>query len=458
MAQNDSKLKSVYLNLEPGGEKSYVRHFNGDLLPLTVRGVSYVAPQRATDTVYRLLQQCPELNIGRIHNGGSYGRATLVRDAFDVDVSVFVNEYKDRKLRFEDWSGPEGEQLQRAMQRDVAAWLRRSASSEGLTTPVVEVQHGTHYKHCINVKVDGVDVDIKLAPNAAAGIQALDLGKAQRDALMQALWATPAEQRRADPAREAALAEALTAGAARAHVYGICVLLEVLVLAAAQHVDSMEGCEAEVVLLLKALDFLDQAVNQGRVVRRTFRGVDQFGTPLAQVWGYSPEQAASCEYVWRYDRVKVLHPIDPTCNLAKEEPGRTVDWTALVKAAHELKWAVRKESMWQLLNGSSLAPAVHAMSRPEGAAGKVQACSSYAQHPEGSAEAERPGQWQLRRIQDAGAARAAAAAEPEAARMPGWVAPAALAAVAGLALLGGRMAWSAAAESSRERERERSRA
>ncbi len=50
-----------------------------------------------------------------------------------------------------------------------------------------------------------------------SGSQAGDLGKAQRSALMKMLWETPEAERRADPAREAALAEALTAVVKQTH-------------------------------------------------------------------------------------------------------------------------------------------------------------------------------------------------------------------------------------------------
>ncbi len=55
-----------------------------------------------------------------------------------------------------------------------------------------------------------VATEVSSAPRFA-GSQAKDLGKAQRDALMKGLLDTPPELRCADPVREAALAEALTA-------------------------------------------------------------------------------------------------------------------------------------------------------------------------------------------------------------------------------------------------------
>ena len=87
------------------------------------------------------------LQFDRFHNGGSLGRRTLVRKDFDVDLSVFVTEFTGRVLDYwaGDWSGEAGERLQVDMMKDVAAWLCDQ------NFKAVEVEHGTHYKHCINV-------------------------------------------------------------------------------------------------------------------------------------------------------------------------------------------------------------------------------------------------------------------------------------------------------------------
>ena len=64
---------------------------------------------------------------------------------------------------------------------------------------------------------------------------------------------------------------------------------------------------AEVELFLAALTLLDAAVTSKEVV------VLEAGP----VWGYSRAQAESCRHTWQDDTVVVLHPIDPTCNLAR---------------------------------------------------------------------------------------------------------------------------------------------
>ncbi|KAG2432300.1 hypothetical protein HYH02_013022 [Chlamydomonas schloesseri] len=355
---SDDDLRRMYLNLRPGEEKSYVSYFNGNVLPLTVRGVLDAIPQAATD------------KMDRVHVGGSFGRRTLVRGAFDVDLTVFVNSYNGQVMRFDQWT----EQTLINMQRDVAAWLRTKGWN------VVEVEYGAHYKNCLSVTVlvNGrveVEVDIKLAANVVQGSQEPNRGKAQRDALMAALWDTPAAQRRADPAREAALAEALTAvvkdtsdrvkSVARLlkswYKYGLkrdiphvpSVLLEVVTLAAAGQVN-MDAREAGVLLLLKALELLDAAASGREVV------VLEAGPK----WGYTRAQANSCAHVWQWDAVKVLHPIDPTCNLARPKTGgRVIYWSSLAQEARDLRDVIKTRSMWDLLYGSSssLAPAIQAM-------------------------------------------------------------------------------------------------
>ncbi|KAG2432317.1 hypothetical protein HYH02_013037 [Chlamydomonas schloesseri] len=390
LSLHDPKLQ--VLDLSPGGDKRYVAALNGELLPLTARGVSNAAPQAATDSLHQLLTRCPLIKVDRFHNGGSFGRRTMVRGSFDVDLTVFVNEFGGRKLDFwaGDWSGEAGERLQVQLMREVAAWLR---AQQGAVRSVVEVEQGTHYKHCINVEVRGVEVDIKLSANAVQGSQAHDRGKAQRDALMAALWDVPAAQRRADPAREAALAEALTAvvkdtsdrvkSVARLvkcwykHSlkdripYVPSVLLEVLVLAAAQRVERREPQElmssrtTEITVFLEALALLEAAASGREVVV----------LEADPKWGYTRVQADSCAHVWRGDAVKVLHPIDPTCNLAKAKSGRRVDWSRLAREARELRRMMLSGSLDDLVTRSSLAPALRWLQQDGAAAGGAGAVS-----------------------------------------------------------------------------------
>ncbi|PNW83554.1 hypothetical protein CHLRE_05g234666v5 [Chlamydomonas reinhardtii] len=369
----------LHLDLTPKGDKGWVRHFNGQLRPLTAQGLSAGAEEqghkKAIGKVHMLLTNCPLIKVDRLHNGGSFGRRTMVRGLFDVDVTAFVTTYKGRVLGYHDWTGEEGEALQVDMMRELAAWLQNQGWK------ALDVEYGTHYKNCINMTVDGVEVDIKLAPNMARGSQASDRGKVQRKILMKQVLGSGGgageERPQAEPAREAGLSEALTAvvkdtsdrvkSVARLvkcwYKYSLkdkiphvpSVLLEVLTLAAAQR----EGLwypvknnrTAEVELFLAALTLLDAAVTSKEVV------VLEAGP----VWGYSRAQAESCRHTWQDDTVVVLHPIDPTCNLARAQPDREVDWPMMAWEARELRQVVRKDSMWTLLNESSLAPAIRAL-------------------------------------------------------------------------------------------------
>jgi hypothetical protein len=78
---------------------------------------------------------------------------------------------------------------------------------------------------------------------------------------------------------------------------------------------SMRACvcvrrgDAMVRLFLEALDWLVRAVEE----RATVAAYDEFG----EYGGYTQYEGSSCAHVWQYDRVIVLHPIDPTCNLAR---------------------------------------------------------------------------------------------------------------------------------------------
>ena len=70
---------------------------------------------------------------------------------------------------------------------------------------------------------------------------------------------------------------------------------------------------------LAALELLDAAVTRREVV------VLEAGP----VWGYTRAQAESCRHVWRNDPVVVLHPIDPTCNLAAVRSERVLGFLHL---------------------------------------------------------------------------------------------------------------------------------
>ncbi|KAG2427317.1 hypothetical protein HXX76_012512 [Chlamydomonas incerta] len=379
-------LEKVFYDATPGTDKSYIKYFNREILPLANAGTSAdVAPQAATDFIHKLLGKCPLLTFDRLHNGGSFGRCTLVRGAFDVDLSVFVTQFKGRVLNYwaGDWSGEAGEALQEAMMRDVAAWLR----DQRLAVLEVEtLEHGTHYKHVINVKVavqtggliKKVDVDLKMAANVVqgSGPPPVDRSKAQRDALMKQLWSQ--DYPTAEPAREAALAESLTAvvkqipdwnkavvrlvkcwykyGGVEERVPHVpSVLLEVLALAAAQRTGQLntKSPGAEVAVLVAALELLHAAVSRREVVL----------LEAGPVWGYTRQQALGCQHVWRPDPVVVLHPIDPTCNLARSKRGRHVDWAALGREARALRQVVLSGSMWDLLNRSSLGHAINMLEK-----------------------------------------------------------------------------------------------
>ncbi|PNW74367.1 hypothetical protein CHLRE_13g605550v5 [Chlamydomonas reinhardtii] len=380
---SDDNQRGVLEKMLPGS-KAYERYFNGQLRLLISPAGGSAAEQQAkqaavaTNLIHGLLGKCPLIKVYRIHKGGSFGRRTLVSGAHDVDLSVFVIKFQERALNYEDWSGEAGERLQRDMQRAVAAYLRGQEELHD----VVEVEHGTHYKHCVNLKVHGVDMDIKMtAIVPLGGNGGRDNGKAQRDVLMQALWDTPPHLRQADPAREAALAEALTAvvkeisdrikfvarlvkcwyknSLQRYIPYVPSVLLETVVLAAAQRKGLLspgkQESGAEVAVFLAALELLDAAVTRREVVL----------LEAGPVWGYTRAQAESCRHVWRNDPVVVLHPIDPTCNLAAcPQPDRAVDWSALAAAARALRRVVRDCNMLELVASSSLAAAIRVQLAP----------------------------------------------------------------------------------------------
>ncbi|KXZ54339.1 hypothetical protein GPECTOR_5g421 [Gonium pectorale] len=66
-------------------------------------------------------------------------------------------------------------------------------------------------------------------------------------------------------------------------------------------------------------------------------------------WGYSRDVADRCRHVWGRDAVRVLHPVDPACNLAAVRSGKEApDWKALAREARGLHHTIVHYSMQQL--------------------------------------------------------------------------------------------------------------
>ncbi|KXZ54334.1 hypothetical protein GPECTOR_5g417 [Gonium pectorale] len=287
-----------------------------------------------------MLHSCPHIKIDRVLKGGSFGRRTMVSGNFDVDVSVFVISFDGQLLDWErDWHD---EHLVLGMLRTVALWLSANSHSQ-----VVVVEQGTHYKNVINVRIQNVDMDLKLVPQMGTAVLSKpgpkqapqDRAYAQQQALMRPVLEEP-EAHDADPTREAALSEALAAAVKPVNdrVKVVCrmvkawykldlatilptagvpsVALEMLVLAAHQEVlrrGRPKWAELSAAVLLESLRLLDEAVTHGSLVV----------LDAGRKWGYRRETAERFRHVWGSDPVKILHPIDPTCNLARVSPSRS---------------------------------------------------------------------------------------------------------------------------------------
>ncbi|KAG2489272.1 hypothetical protein HYH03_012292 [Edaphochlamys debaryana] len=126
------------------------------------------------------------------------------------------------------------------------------------------------------------------------------------------------------------------------------VALEVLALAAHQQLrwqqkwqgysrkDSPKVYQAR--LFQAALSLLVEAVEEGRVV-----------TVDAGTWG-SPRSPLDYQHCWAADPVKIIHPIDPTCNLAHQRPDKpTAQWQAVAAEAKELLDTFRTGTLGEVL-------------------------------------------------------------------------------------------------------------
>ncbi|KXZ44451.1 hypothetical protein GPECTOR_67g291 [Gonium pectorale] len=289
----------------------------------------------------------PQLEVSRILEAGVHGKRTLVYDTFDADVIAHVVGFRGRQLVFPlDWRN---EALLFDMRLTAKAILKETTS-----WTVSIPQH----KDVVQVYVEGVELDLMLAPDCvpAGALSGLDPVWQQHMLLMGPVYDDPEAAHR-DALREranaAALAECLQGQSAEVqgvvllarawYKLGVCDGVEpeehvgsgalaALVLAADKRLAERghtvgQGDIYQLELFLEVLRLIDEVVTRGSVVM-----VD------AGEWGYRRELGMRCARNWENDKVKIIHPIDPTCNLARECSGRRrqPDWEGLASEARQL--------------------------------------------------------------------------------------------------------------------------
>ncbi|KAG2489273.1 hypothetical protein HYH03_012293 [Edaphochlamys debaryana] len=304
---------------------------------------------KAVDRLYSLVQQLPGVKVSRAHKGGSYGRGTMVAGNFDVDLLIFVLELDGRALTLEDWlNDPRvGNELRRrvreALQARAPEWK-------------AQISETGHYRYAMRLTLGEMEVkvDLLLLPDVAKGPN--NWVRRQHDVLVKSVYGNPGGVRHSvlrgradswaftefvrgqDPnVRLAARAlkawrDGLDAGAVPNCGIG-SVALEVLVLAAHQELQSQgpKGSDRvyQVRLFVEALRLLVAAVEGGRVV-----------TVDAGDWG-PPHSILRHRHCWvseeGEDPVKIIHPIDPTCNVAHQRRDKpTAKWQAVAVEAKAL--------------------------------------------------------------------------------------------------------------------------
>ncbi|KXZ48814.1 hypothetical protein GPECTOR_25g399 [Gonium pectorale] len=373
------------------GDPAYAHAFNWLAYEMPVVSSSDHMERRAGQAIQRLhdeLHRLPFLSIDRIRKGGSLGRRTLVAGNFDVDLLLFING----PLQYpHNWSPAE----QLKLLKQVREWLRQNSY------PAVVEEEGTQYDDVLQVRVDDVEVDILLVPNMAHAAGATgDRSELQRKALMQPVYDNPREHVR-DQTREAGVAESHTAfvadtpngvkavvrllkawykyglteekGSGSAHPAKVpSVALELLALAAFQREappgsseqQALEAASpapsptAAAVLSLSvfrtALRLLVEAVKERHVV-----------TVDAGRWGCSRGTAMKFQHVWGDDEIRIIHPIDPTCNVARSRK-LNPDWRALASEAQALLKVLEQEPLEALLNASTLGAALRRLAAIKG--------------------------------------------------------------------------------------------
>ncbi|KAG2436121.1 hypothetical protein HYH02_011630 [Chlamydomonas schloesseri] len=297
---------------------------------------------------------------------GSWGRRTLVPGAFDVDLVAYVSQYRGTPLsNLELWrrQGAQEEVSVGRMRRDVKDALQRAAPEWS-----VKVANDAHYGNILRIGVGGVEVDLLLLPELLEGTHEDPVWE-QHKLLTRPLYANPGAAAY-DQVRERADAGALSEYVRGVHddVKGVIRLvkglykngvlargsgrgggrspgggerirsfsLKVLVLAADQSLQhhghrptdqARGGNEYRLALFLEFLRLVVAAVRQREVVM-----VD-----AGRKWGYSRRVGQRFAHCWRGHDVRIIHPIDPTCNLERPRVHRAVsDWEPLVRLAERL--------------------------------------------------------------------------------------------------------------------------
>ncbi|KAG2494129.1 hypothetical protein HYH03_007767 [Edaphochlamys debaryana] len=337
-----------------------------------VPGEEEVAQARAAvSTVVKVLQKVPEVKVDRVHVGGSFGRKTSVKGRFDVDLSVFVNGLD-----------PDPHE---------AATVLQAAASRLEVCMAVPVRQKPGMR-MLEFTWDELEVDLCLVQNVARWYNWNKAAKQVEVLVGPLLRMTDAEvaalEDQAGPnrARERGVGEALTAfvkaqpGTATEAVrlfkaWVKCGLGERGLLD-----PSKLPSVALELLLLHA--FLEEerapssefdGISPGRsLLLRTFLGAldtasrldEPGGGPVvmldAGALGYRREQGERFRACWGAEGPFVIHPIDPTCNVAKaRDDGRPAwDWPALALEARALLTVVRHTSLETLLSYSTLGAAL----------------------------------------------------------------------------------------------------
>ncbi|GFR42314.1 hypothetical protein Agub_g3221 [Astrephomene gubernaculifera] len=356
---------------------TYLRRFN-DLPNLVIPSdEENEASRKAVDRVARTLHALDEVSVDRVHKGGSFGRKTSVKGRFDVDLPVFANN----------------------LPADPASSADLMRQKLGVKEVQLKIE-----KNLLKFEADGVHMDVLLLHNLAKG-QPAGVDKAQVHVaelvapLLRMTDAKIAELAAAAPdgARERGVVESLTKFVGDQHTVanqavrlfkawvkcglgerGLLsppnlrsVALELIVLAAFQQEEqeqqkggqqqrgwSAKGLpdvrESRMLLLrvfLRALDLSSRLLQPGVVVLLDAR---QYG-------GYSREQGMRFRGCWGADGPFIIHPIDPTCNVARAPGGSQDpwDWAGLARHARVLLSVVQHCSFEVLRRESTLGAALY---------------------------------------------------------------------------------------------------
>ncbi|PNH11591.1 hypothetical protein TSOC_001555 [Tetrabaena socialis] len=333
------------------GSKEDEAAFNSFLTRFSATDEERQRAGEVVKTVQDALHRMPDISVSRVEPVGSFGRRTMVND-FDVDLQAYVVAFQGRTLRYpEDWQ-PDG-----ALQTSIRGMVAKGLGAGGVGgVKLVTIADDPYYRHVLQVGHKNLiweQHEMLMRPvydNPGAAMYDQLRERADTAALTKVTQSCSDDVKRVVRVTKAWVRRLEEDGRLQGHKGApgdpriSSVALEVLVMAANQ-LQFRRRAPSGYELFVEALRLIVAAVEQQEVVM-----VD------AGEWGYRRELGERCAAKnWKDHSVRIIHPTDPTCNLARPREQRPEpDWQGLANEARQLLELMAKDTFDAVRKRSTL--------------------------------------------------------------------------------------------------------